>query len=290
LVLGALACAALGTAGYEWSRRAPVASAAVVENGAAASSGSGVRAEGRVVTYPGGDVTVGVDVDGTLKSLRVVENQVVKKGDLLAEIRADEEQAALAESRARIKEADVDIGYFTREKDRTARLFGEKVLPDGEMDKSTHALDMARAEAVVAEATATHLGATLAKRRIVAPIDGTIVSRVADAGETVKAGSTLVTIADLSHLRIEAEVDEYDAARAVVGALVTVTAEGAPDTEWRGHVEEVPRTVAARRLKPEDPARPSDTRVVLAKIALEEPTPLLLGQRVQVVIKRAAAR
>jgi HlyD family secretion protein len=70
-----------------------------------------------------------------------------------------------------------------------------------------------------------------------------------------------------------------------LGATVRVTAEGFAGQTWRGRVEEIPDAVVARRLKPEDPGRPSDTRVLLVKIALLEPTPLKLSQRVELEIE-----
>jgi hypothetical protein len=61
-------------------------------------------------------------------------------------------------------------------------------------------------------------------------------------------------------------------------------AEGYDGASWRGRVEEIPDAVVGRRLKPQDPGKPEDTRVLLVKIALLEPTPLKLGQRVEIRI------
>ena len=55
--------------------------------------------------------------------------------------------------------------------------------------------------------------------------------------------------------------------------------------QWRGTIEEIPDAVTSRRLKPLDASKPIDTRVLLVKIALNEPTPLKLGQRVEVQIQ-----
>ena len=76
-------------------------------------------------------------------------------------------------------------------------------------------------------------------------------------------------------------MDEFDTARIQLGAAVRVRAEGFGQT-WTGRVEEIPDTVTNRPIKPQDPARPTDTRVLLVKIALGSPTPLKLGQRVEV--------
>ena len=65
---------------------------------------------------------------------------------------------------------------------------------------------------------------------------------------------------------------------------VRVTAEGYDGKVWQGRVEEIPDAVVGRRLKPQDPGKPEDTRVLLVKVALLEPTPLKLGQRVEIRI------
>src|SRR5258706_4077745 len=75
----------------------------------AAAMPGGVAAEGRVVTYPGADVVVGTERAGRLVSLRVIEGQRVKKGELLAELESDELRASLAEARARVSESEAEI-------------------------------------------------------------------------------------------------------------------------------------------------------------------------------------
>ncbi len=98
-------------------------------------------------------------------------------------------------------------------------------------------------------------------------------------------GASLFTLADLSKLRVEAEVDEFDIAALSLGSEAEITAEGFANS-WEGQVEEIPDSVGPRRLKPQDPGRPSDTRVLLVKVALLEPTALKLGQRVEVALRR----
>jgi HlyD family secretion protein len=63
-----------------------------------------------------------------------------------------------------------------------------------------------------------------------------------------------------------------------------VSAEGYGDRAWTGRIEEIPDEVVGRRLKPQDPGKPTDTRVLLVKIALQDPMPFKLGQRVEVAI------
>jgi multidrug resistance efflux pump len=127
------------------------------------------------------------------------------------------------------------------------------------------------------------LEAEIAKSILVSPISGVVTERLADSGEGVRAGQAILTVVDLHRLRVEAEVDEFDAHRVTVGTAVVVKAEGYPGS-WRAKVEEIPDTVARRSVRPQDPGKPEDTRVLRVKIAFEEPTPLRMGQRVEVEI------
>ncbi len=63
-----------------------------------------------------------------------------------------------------------------------------------------------------------------------------------------------------------------------------IIAEGFPGASWKGTIEEIPDSVVSRRTRPEDPGRPIDARVLPVKIPFSEPTPLKLGQRIEVEI------
>ena len=243
-----------------------------------------VAAEGRVVAYPGAEVVVGTDLGGTIVSLKVQEKEKVRRGQLLAELRSDDHRAALDEARARVVEADADIRLAQAEVERARTLWDKAVGSKQALDKAERDADAARARRATAAATAQRLEAVLAKTRIVSPIDGVVIARQAQAGETLELAEKIVTIADLSRTRVEAELDEFDAGRVRLNDEVRVTAEGYDGKSWRAKVEEIPDSVVGRRLKPQDPGKPEDTRVLLVKIALLEPTPLKLGQRVEIRI------
>jgi hypothetical protein len=90
----------------------------------------------------------------------------------------------------------------------------------------------------------------------------------------------------LNRTRIEAEVDEFDAGHVTVGARVTITAEGFDGQTWEGTVEEIPDCVVGRKLRPDDPGKPVDSRVLAVKIALAgSRPPLKIGQRVEIEIR-----
>lgn len=243
-----------------------------------------IRAEGQVVAYPGADVTVGSEVMGRIIALPVKEKSVVRAGDLIVELDGSETRAALAEARAHIAESEAELTAADTDVTRAERLAATRAVSQQEVDHTRRDRDAAIARRDAAVATVSRLEATLAKTRIVAPISGVVTARLVEPGEIVSPGTSLVTIADLNRTRIEAEVDEYDVGRIAIGTTAAVSAEGYGDRTWNGRVEEIPDEVVGRRLKPQDPGKPTDTRVLLVKIALGDRMPFKLGQRVEVAI------
>lgn len=278
VVLGALL---LGVAGYEWKqardgRVIPAAQAKPARPGA-----QNVLAEGRLAVPPGAEITVGSELDGKLVRLLVKEQDRVKAGDVLGEVDVKEQQAALAEAWARVKEAGADLDFAEREKKRAQQLWNSNVVAEASLDRSVHDASAAERRRSSLLAATSRISANIAKAKIIAPIDGVVTQRFADAGEMVAAGTPVLTITDLGRVRVEAEVGEFDTARVRLGASALIRAEGY-EQRWHGKVSEIPDRVGPRSLKPLDPSRPVDTRVLLVKIALDEALPLKLGQRVEV--------
>ncbi|MCG3193220.1 MAG: p-hydroxybenzoic acid efflux pump subunit AaeA [Thermoanaerobaculia bacterium] len=247
-----------------------------------------ISAEGRVVAYPGYEVEIGADFAGRVARVLVDEQSVVKKGDILAEIDASEEEAALRQALSRVREAEADLRLSEAEVSRAAQLLESKVGTRQSLDKAERDRDAASARRQTAGAEVERLTALLRKAAIRAPFSGTILSRHISAGETVERGTPAFSLADLAKLRIEAEVDEMDTDRVKLGAPARITAEGGGS--WSGKVEEIPDAVAGRKLKPQDPSKPLDTRVLLVKVALDSRENLKLGRRVEVEIAAQSSR
>jgi HlyD family secretion protein len=258
-------------------------------SGSVAVSGR-VTAEGRVVAYPGAEVTVGTEVLGTIVSMPVRENASVHKGDLIASLRADEVRASLREAHARLTEAEVGLRLEQARSGLDRILPGLKGQPPQTPQMVRENLTAATARRDAARADVDRLDAEAARYRILAPIDGVVVARHADPGETVAPAAPLVTIVDLTRLRVEAEVDEFDIPRIHIRSYAAIAAEGYRGHEWRGEVEEIAASVVARQTRPADPGRPADTRVLLVKVRFQEPNPLKLGQRVEVEIDGPSTR
>jgi RND family efflux transporter MFP subunit len=243
-----------------------------------------VRAEGRVVTYPGATVDVGTEAGGRVEAVFVEEHDGVSAGQVIARLASSEERAALAEARARRAEAESQVELLEARHRRTATLARQGHVSTADLDDVTYNLAAARARQTAVAAEVERLEAVLAKRIIHAPIAGVVINRFVNPGEVIAPAARVATIADLTRIRVEAQVDEYDIERVALGEPVLITAEGYGDRDWVGSVQSIPDAVVPRQLRPQDPARPSDTRVLLVKVALPPGAPFKLGQRVELRI------
>jgi HlyD family secretion protein len=250
--------------------------------------GGGVAAEGRVVAYPGAEVTVGADAIGRLLRVNVEEGDVVRKGQVLAEIDASDLVASRDEAKARLEEATAERHLARLNADRKAKLFAEGILPAFDRDAAERDVEITQARIETANASLRRLDATIARTRMIAPISGTVTSRIVNAGQMVDRADPAFVIADLGRLRIEGEAHEADAGRVLAGAEVAIRADGFPGQTFRGRVEEIPGSVTLRRIKPQDPSRPTDVRVLALKVAFVGKAPLKLGTTVDLVVSESA--
>jgi HlyD family secretion protein len=243
-----------------------------------------ITAEGRVVAYPDALVTVGTEVLGTIITMPAHEKGSVRKGELLVELRDLDVKASLREAHFRLIEAETGLRLL-RARFQLDRILPSATAKSSQVNDRTEEQAAAVARRDAAKAAVDRLEAEALKYRITAPIDGMIIARYVNPGETVTPGSRLVTIVDLSRLRVEAEVDEFDISAIALEAKATITADGYSGRGWEGQVEEIPDAVVARQNLPEDPGRPTDSRVLRLKVAFREPNPLKLGQHVEVAIE-----
>lgn len=246
-----------------------------------------VFADGRVTTRPGGRVTLSAGVGGKIAVVRVTEGERVGKGAVLAELDAKEARALLRQALGSASEAHARLRARRGDATRIKSLVASGSLAPHEADRITEERAAAEGRLLAANAAATQARAVLDKTQIIAPIDGVVVSRTIEAGESVAVGAPLFVVADLRERRVEVEVDEYDVGHVGLGALADVSADGFVGQRWSGAVDEIPDALGPRRLRPLDPSRPTDSAVLLVKVSLPNGSPLKLGQRVSV---RIAAR
>jgi HlyD family secretion protein len=254
------------------------------ESGRKPDSAVIILAEGHVAAYPGADVVVGAELPGTITRVLVQEKSAVRKGDLLIEFRGDAIRASAEEAVARVAQTDAELAQIEQEQARANRLPEKQQGVAEARERLKARWNVAKARRAEAVAGYRRIEAEFARTRVRSPIDGVVISRAVNPGETVNLGSPLLRIVDLSRLRIEAEIDEFDIPRCGPGCPVTITAQGYTGQSWPGIVEELADSLIPRRIRPEDPGRPTDTRVLPVRIAFQQPVSLKLGQRVEVKI------
>ncbi|HYM60272.1 MAG TPA: efflux RND transporter periplasmic adaptor subunit [Thermoanaerobaculia bacterium] len=188
-------------------------------------------------------VQVGSQVSGVISRLYADFNSRVKKGQLLAELDPISYQAQVEQRQADLTKARVDAANNKITYERQRRLAGQGLAAQSDLDAAKAAYD--GAQAVVAQTTAAleQAKTNLAYTKIISPIDGVVVDRQYDIGQTVAASfqaPTLFSIAqDLTKMQVQADVDQSDIGRAAVGQVARFSVDAYPDEEFRGRIAQI---------------------------------------------------
>ncbi len=212
-------------------------------------------------------------LDGRIRTIAVGEGAAVTKNRAVVILEDEYARAHLSLARAEVRDAELKL-------ERRRQLYLSRAISKAEIDEAEIALDLARARRDQAQAL-------LSDTVIATPIPGRVIEKHREEGESVVAGVPIVTIADVSKLRVRAEVDEEDVGSLAVGLLAQITSDAFPGRIFTGRVSEIGERVGKRGIKPEDPSRIMDTKVLEAKIDLEDPADFKLGMTVDVMIELA---
>ena len=214
-----------------------------------------VEASGTI--NPVNTVSVGSTVSGLIKEIYVDYNDVVKKGQILAQIDPANFEATVQQNQAQINNARANLAklqaianYDQKQYVRYKNLYSKNFVAKSELDEklSTYQSDLAQINAAKAQisqyqATLKTALTNLGYTKIIAPVDGTVISREIDLGSPVAASfqaPELFTIAqDLTKMQIEVSVSEGDIGRVEEGQDVTYTLDGYPDSTFTGKVTQV---------------------------------------------------
>jgi len=207
-------------------------------------------------------VEVGTQVSGTIKELHADFNSQVKKGQLLAVLdpevlasRVEESKASLAVANSGVARSRAELDNATRNYDRAKELWDRKLIARSELDSATTSLTLAKAAVAEANSRVTQTReslrqaeANLKYTKIISPIDGVVISRQVDVGQTVAASlqaPTLFSIAkDLTQMQVEARVDEADIGRIQEGQKAICKFDSWPNDSFEA-------IVSQKRLNPE---------------------------------------
>ena len=188
-------------------------------------------------------VEVGTQVSGIISHIYVDYNSEVTNGQLIAELDRTTLEAELASSTATMNSARVEYEYQEKNYARQKELHEKKVISDTDFETATYNYEKAKAEYEKSRYDLVRASTNLGYARIYSPIDGVVISRAVDEGQTVAASfstPTLFTIAnDLTQMQVVADVDEADIGSVAEGQRVTFTVDAYPNDIFEGTVTQV---------------------------------------------------
>jgi HlyD family secretion protein len=216
---------------------------------------AGVTATGTV--NPVSTVQVGTYVSGPVQAIDADFNSQVKKGQRVAkidprpfELRVQQAEAALTNAHAKLEKSRADLAYKQRNLERTRKLRVEGIVAADLLDVTESSVGQAVADVALQAAEVRQAEASLAEARvnlgytdIISPVDGVVVSRSVDVGQTVAASfqtPTLFLIAeDLTQMQVDANVSESDIGSVREGERATFSVDAYPDRAFEGKVVQV---------------------------------------------------
>jgi HlyD family secretion protein len=188
-------------------------------------------------------VQVGTQVSGQVAAIYVDFNDIVKKGQLIARIDPTLQQQSVRDAEAGFERVNADLQQAQREYDRSKALYDQRVITETEFNAADYRLATSKASAKSAQITVDRARQNLSYTSIYAPIDGIVVERNVDVGQTVAASLSapqLFLIAnDLKRMQILASVDESDIGVIKEGQPVRFRVQAYPNESFAGSVRQV---------------------------------------------------
>ena len=187
-------------------------------------------------------VDVGTQVTGIISNLLVDFNDQVSKGQLIAEIDKTVLQSEMQSADATLASAKASFDYAAANFERDKALHSEKLISDYEFQTTRKDYEVARMAYEKAQADRVRAAKNLTYAEITSPIDGIVVSREVEVGQTVVSNmsvASLYVIADLDHMQVVGNVDEADIGQVKVGQNVSFTVDAYPDDTFSGTVTQV---------------------------------------------------
>ncbi|MCP4574063.1 MAG: efflux RND transporter periplasmic adaptor subunit [bacterium] len=188
-------------------------------------------------------VQVGTQVSGIIENVLVDYNDPVTAGQIVANIDTTLLAAAVASSRAQVERAEADLRQAEREYRRLDALHAEKLISESEHYTALYNLDLARAGLKSARVDLERTEINLDYATIDSPIDGIVVQRSVDPGQTVQssfsAPELFLIAGDLTAMQILVSVDESDIGQIAEGQDVSFTVQAYPDDLFAGTVRQV---------------------------------------------------
>lgn len=188
-------------------------------------------------------VTVGTQVSGIVSKLFVDYNSVVKKGQVIAELDKTNLMSQLNTAKTQLATAQSQLNYQTANYKRYKTLFEKGLVAADDFDNAKLSYTQAKEQVASAKEEVQRAQTNLGYATITSPIDGVVLSKSVEEGQTVAASFStpeLFTIAqDLTNMQVVADVDEADIGDVKEGERVSFTVDAYPDDTFEGEVKQV---------------------------------------------------
>lgn len=188
-------------------------------------------------------VEVGTQVSGKIDEIFVDYNSKVKKGQVIARLDTTTLAAQAFDARANVNRMEIQLRQAERDFKRTKELFEQNVVAQIDYDNALDAYETAQSNLMSAKAQLNRALINLNYATITSPIDGVVISKSVEVGQTVAASfnsPTLFTIVnDLTKMEVQANVDEADIGQVKEGQDVTFTVDAYPDETFTGTVRQI---------------------------------------------------
>lgn len=189
------------------------------------------------------EVEVGTQVSGIIDKIYVDYNSEVHEGQLIAEMDKVTLESELASAQASYEGCQAEYVYRKKNYERSKSLYDQALISDLEYEQALYDYKMAESSLHNSQATLSKAQRNLSYATITSPIDGVVIDRAVEEGQTVAAGfetPTLFTIAaDLTQMQVVADVDEADIGGVREGQRVVFTVDAYPNDEFEGVVKQI---------------------------------------------------
>lgn len=213
----------------------------VTEKVAPANIQNSITATGSI--EPVTEVTVGTQVSGIISKIYVDYNSEVKKGQVIAELDKTNLISTLNTAKANLNNAESTLNYQTANYKRYKELYDKGLVSADEYENALLTYKQAKEQVISAKESVQTAQTNLGYATITAPIDGVILGKAVEEGQTVAASYNtpeLFTVAkDLKDMQVVADVDEADIGNVTEGARVTFTVDAFPNDTFSGTVTQV---------------------------------------------------
>ena len=204
------------------------------------------------------EVSIGAEIDGIIKTVKVDEGTAVSKGMLLATIDDIEYNQGVLSAQAAQKQAEATFANTRIEFSRKDALYKEELVTKQQYDDISMRLTLNESEVERAKAALSIAKQKLAKTKIYAPLASRVKEKMVSEGDFVKNGTRLFTLIQPNPLKLRFAVSERDVGKMKVGQDVSVKVDAFPDREFKGKVsivfsslEEKTRTLSIEALVPD---------------------------------------